>query len=101
MQTLFYRLLKNSFILQNLETQSTQWFCFQLAWKKKKWLGQFDKSSNIQSYDQCPSTSLMILAYAIYIQRKFSSSSRTQLDLTELLVTNLKILTHMSHVLQA
>lgn len=43
----------------------------------------------------------MILAYAIYIQRKFSSYSRTQLDLTELLVTNLKILTHMSHVLQA
>lgn len=41
----------------------------------------------------------MILAYAIYIQRKFSSYSRTQLDLTELLVSKPQNLN--SHVSRA
>lgn len=63
MQTSFYRFLKNSLILKNLETQPTlpNGLIFSQHKEKKNW-GNHDKSSNIQSSDQS-SQLLIILAY--------------------------------------
>lgn len=64
MQISFYRFLKNSLILKNLEPQPTlpNGLIFSQHKEKKINWGNHDKNSNIQSSDQS-SQLLVILAY--------------------------------------